>query len=398
MHSWHDRLAPALQELQAQDAYRRRRLLGSAQGPKVLVDDRHLINFSSNDYLGLASHPKVVEAFSAAAHMHGVGSGASHLVVGHHQLHHQLEDALARHTGRDRALLFSCGYMANLAVLQALTKKNDIVYSDKLNHASLVDGVLASDAKLIRYKHNSIDHLNSLIKKPLQHSGMIVTDSVFSMDGDVAPINELADIAVRHQLALMVDDAHAFGVLGATGAGSAEYFGLNQQQLPIIMGTLGKAVGVMGAFVAGSEELIETLIQRARNYIYTTALPPACSAAAMTALQVCQSEPQRREHLAQLVRRFQAGCEDFGLNLHPKQNAELVTPIQPVLAGSNEKALALSDYLLQRGILAAAIRPPTVPEGTARLRISFSAAHTEEQVDDLLNVLESGSQKVGLAA
>ncbi|MCH1488574.1 MAG: 8-amino-7-oxononanoate synthase [Pseudomonadales bacterium] len=393
MGNWLGQLAPQLQQAQSTDAYRRRREINSAQGPSVSVDGRRMLNFSSNDYLALANHPQVVEAFTDAAGRYGVGSGASHLVVGHHALHHQLECALADYTGRQRALVFSSGYMANLGLLQALLGKGDSLFQDKLNHASLIDGGLACGAKQLRYRHKDIEHLESLLQKHGQGRAMLVTDGVFSMDGDLAPLAQLATLADRYKAVLMVDDAHGFGVLGETGAGSAQYAHLNQHQVPILMGTLGKALGVAGAFIAGSNDLIETLVQSARNYTYTTALPAACAAATLAALRISRSEPQRREHLQSLLKQFKSGCQSRGIPL-PVGEAPL-TPIVPIIVGSNQRALALSNYLGRHDMLAIAIRPPTVPLGSARLRISFSAGHSADDVTSLLNVLESGCKEIG---
>ncbi|MEZ7984872.1 MAG: 8-amino-7-oxononanoate synthase, partial [Pseudomonadales bacterium] len=283
-------MAPALASRQQEKLYRQRFTLDTAQGPLVQLKGHEYLNFSSNDYLGLANHPSVISAFQSSAEQYGVGAGASHLVVGHQQPHEQLEVALAAFTGRDRALLFSSGYMANLGVLKALLAKDDVIIQDKLNHASLIDGGLASGAQLLRYRHNDLDHLEQLLtKSAIADRGarkILAVDGVFSMDGDIAPLDTLADICNKHDVALMVDDAHGFGVLGEQGAGCSEHFGLDQQRLPIIMGTLGKAFGVSGAFVAGSHEMIETLIQFSRTYIYTTALPPACASAALQSLSI----------------------------------------------------------------------------------------------------------------
>ncbi|NNL56613.1 MAG: 8-amino-7-oxononanoate synthase [Pseudomonadales bacterium] len=398
MANWLAQLAPVLEQRKALAAVRSRRASASAQGPEVVHAGRRLLNFSSNDYLGLAAHPRVIEAFTGAAAEHGVGSGASHLVVGHHQLHQQLEQRLAELTGRERALVFSSGYMANLGVLQTLLGKGDTLFQDRLNHASLVDGGLACKAQQWRYRHKDMQHLETLLQSRARGRAMIVTDGVFSMDGDLAPLANIASLAERYAAVLMVDDAHGFGVLGDSGAGSAELAGLNAQQLPILMGTLGKAMGVAGAFVAGSETLVETLLQTSRNYIYTTALPPACAAAALAALQVNASEPQRRAHLQALVRYFQQACAARGINVGSIEQGLSPTPIQPLIVGSNSAALALADYLYQRNILVVAIRPPTVPPGSARLRISFSASHTRAQVDQLLDVLQQGVLELGLAA
>lgn len=379
-------LATALNERKQQHLYRQRRVLESAQGAEVVVDGRSCINFCSNDYLGLANHPDVSAAFKAAVDQYGVGSGASHLVCGHSALHHKLEQELAEFTGRDRALLFSTGYMANLGVVNALLGKRDFVFEDKLNHASLLDAGLLSGARFQRFLHNDMSNLEARLKKACANNfegrKLIVVDSVFSMDGDLAPLSELAALAQQYDAWLMADDAHGFGVLGASGAGSAEHFSLDQQQLPILMGTLGKGLGSFGAFVAGSEELIETLIQFARPYIYTTALPPAVAAASAASLKIVREDSARRQRLQKLISDFKNGAAGLGLQLMPSD-----TPIQPLLVGPSSKALAISEALAQRGLMVGAIRPPTVPEGTARLRITLSAAHTDAQLQQLLTAL-----------
>ena len=381
-----DVLQPALAERRAQRLYRARRVVASAPGPQLFVDGESCLAFCSNDYLGLANHPEVIAAFQHAAAEYGVGSSASHLVCGHTALHHRLEEALAEYTGRPRALLFSTGYMANLGVITALLGKTDFIFEDKLNHASLLDGGLLSGARFQRFLHNDVDNLEQrLARVPRGIDGgrkLIAVDGVFSMDGDCAPLPELAALAARHDAWLMVDDAHGFGVLGARGAGCAEHFDLDATQLPILMGTLGKAIGTFGAFVAGSEALIETLVQFARPYIYTTALPPAVAAATLRSLELVAREDWRREHLRDLIRHFRSGAEQLGLRLCPS-----ATAIQPLLIGDAGAALRWSEQLAERGILVGAIRPPTVPANSSRLRITLSAAHTAEQVDRLLEAL-----------
>ncbi|NNC54370.1 MAG: 8-amino-7-oxononanoate synthase, partial [Pseudomonadales bacterium] len=356
-----------------------------AQAASIDVDGQTLHNFSSNDYLGLANHPGVIEAFRDAASRYGVGAGASHLVCGHSALHEQLECALAEFTGRDRALLFSSGYMANMAVLKTLAGSGDSIFQDKLNHASLIDGGLASGAAHFRYRHNDLAHLASMLPRRRKGQPIIATDTVFSMDGDCAQLAELAAYAQQQDAVLVADDAHGFGVLGANGAGLAEQACLDQQALPVLIATFGKALGVHGAFVAGSEAVIETLLQRARQYIYTTAMPPASAAAVLAALSISAAEPQRRAHLRTLVQHFKRGCQSLALPLMFPEGED--TPIQPLLVGDNQAALDISGEVRKRQILAVAIRPPTVPPGTARLRISFSAAHSIEQVDHLLDAL-----------
>ncbi len=376
------KLASALAERQAQHLYRCRKVTTSAQGVELGVAGDNKLNFCSNDYLGLANHPLIVDAFKRAADRYGVGSGASHLVCGHSAEHHLLEEELAVFTGRERALLFSTGYMANIGCVNALMGRRDAVFEDRLNHASLLDAGLSSGAQFQRFAHNDLADLKRRLNKTEAHRRLILVDGVFSMDGDFAPLVELAQMAADHEAWLMVDDAHGFAVLGETGAGVSEHFGLSQQQLPVLMCTLGKAAGTFGAFVAGSEALIETLIQEARTYIYTTALPPAVAAAARASLEVIRTESWRREHLRQLIAQFRRGAQQLGLTLMDSQ-----TPIQPLLIGDPAKALQASESLFEKGILISAIRPPTVPKGTARLRITLSAAHSTDQVNHLLSVL-----------
>ena len=365
--------------------YRQRAAISTGQKPNLVIDGKAYLAFSSNDYLGLACHPKLVSTFQKAAEQYGVGSGASHLVTGHSQAHHELEEALAAYVGRPRALLFSTGYMANIGAVNALLKRQDAVFEDRLNHASLLDAGLFSSAAFNRYPHNDVNHLSSLLEKSSGENKLIVTDSVFSMDGDIAPLDELIQAAKSHDAWLMVDDAHGFGVLGDKGQGclglaNQSSYGVDDVQ--VYMGTLGKAMGTSGAFIAGSESLIELLIQKARSYIYTTAMPPAVAAATLVSLELSERESWRRDKLISLVQRFQAGMKALPYELMPS-----LTPIQPILVGSAEKALALSQFLKERHIWVNAIRPPTVPMGAARLRVTLTAAHTEEQVDHLLTVL-----------
>ncbi|SDZ86873.1 8-amino-7-oxononanoate synthase [Thiothrix caldifontis] len=365
--------------------YRSTRISDSPQHPHMHIDGKPLLAFCSNDYLGLANHPAVIQAFQQAANIYGVGSGAAHLVNGHSRPHQQLEEALAAFTGRERALLFSTGYMANLGVVNALLSgRNDVVYADRLNHASLVDAGLLSGAKLIRYPHNDTTSLGKrlLAQADNANTQLILTDGVFSMDGDVAPLAKLAVMARHHDAWLMVDDAHGFGVLGNTGAGLVEAQGLTPTDVPILMATLGKALGTAGAFIAGSHDLIEYLIQTARTFIYTTAQPPAIAAATLASLQLVQTESWRREQLLALIQQFRQGATQLGLPLMASDTA-----IQPILVGSSGQALAISRQLEERGLLVTAIRPPTVPDGTARLRVTLSAAHTATDVEQLLTAL-----------
>jgi 8-amino-7-oxononanoate synthase len=332
--------------------------------------------------MGLANHPEVIAAWRAGAERWGVGGGASHLVIGHSTPHHELEEALADLTGRPRALLFSNGYMANLGAVTALVGQGDTVLEDRLNHASLLDAGLLSGARFSRYLHNDADSLNARLEKAVGDT-LVVTDGVFSMDGDIADLPTLAKTAKAKNAWLMVDDAHGFGPLGANGAGIVEHFGLGIEDVPVLIGTLGKSFGTAGAFVAGSEELIETLIQFARPYIYTTSQPPALACATLKSLQLLRSEHWRREHLAALIKQFRAGAQAIGLEL-----MDSFTPIQPILIGDSGRALRLSQMLRERGLMVTAIRPPTVPAGSARLRVTLSAAHSQAQVQLLLEALE----------
>lgn len=376
-------LAANLTLRRQQHLYRQRRILESPQQAQLTLDGKEYLAFCSNDYLGLANHPDVVAAFKHAVDRYGVGSGASHLVCGHSEEHHRLEEELAVFTGRERVLLFSTGYMANIGTINALLGKNDFIFEDKLNHASLLDAGLSCGARFQRFHHNNMDDLERRLSTAKGGRKLIVVDGVFSMDGDYAPLTELSALAEKYDASLMVDDAHGFGCIGQQGQGCTEFFDLNATELPILMCTLGKAVGTFGAFVAGSEALIETLIQHARTYIYTTALPPAVAAATRASLKVIQQEAWRRERLQMLIKRFRCGAEQLGLSLMESQTA-----IQPLLIGDAQRAMQISTALADKGVLISAIRPPTVPVDTARLRITLSAAHSEQDIDQLLLVLE----------
>jgi 8-amino-7-oxononanoate synthase len=376
-------LTPELAALKEKSLYRLRRLLDGPQGPEITADGQALLNFSSNDYLGLAADPRLAEAAKRGLDKYGTGSGAAHLVTGHTSAHHALEEELAAFCGRPRALFFSSGYMANLGIAGALVGRGDRVLEDRLNHASLLDAGLLSGARFARYAHCDASSLQAELQDG-KGRALVMTDGVFSMDGDIAPLPTLAQASDDAGAFLSVDDAHGFGVIGAGGRGSVEYHGLGPERVPLYMATLGKACGVSGAFVAGSEALVETLIQRARTYIYTTAAPAALAEAARTALKLMQSETWRRDHLDALIARFRSGAAQLGLTL-----MESSTAIQPLLVGEAERALSLSRQLQERGLLVAAIRPPTVPAGSARLRITLTAAHTQRQVDRLLAALGS---------
>ena len=376
---------------QHQSRYRQRKLLQSPQGVEVLVDGKRCLGFSSNDYLGLANHPALIAAFQQATNRYGVGSGASHLVSGHGAEHEALEEELAEFTGRPRALLFSTGYMANVGMIRALMSHGDLVVQDKLNHASLLDGGFLCRAQFERYTHGDITAAQVLLAGTSAQRKLLATDGVFSMDGDLADLPALADIADQNNAWLLVDDAHGFGVLGASGRGICEHFAMDLNRLPILVGTLGKSFGTFGAFVAGSETLIESLIQFARTYIYTTALPPAVAAATRAALTLIDSESWRREKLQFLIAHFQQGAAERGIPVMASP-----TPIQPVLIGDDESVIKIGEYLLKAGFWTGAIRPPTVPEGSARLRITLTAEHDVKQLDALLDTLALALKNIGI--
>ena len=361
---------------------RRTRVTRSAQSfPTIELNGQELVNFAANDYLGLAAEPRVAEALAEGARRWGAGAGAAHLLSGHTRAHEEFEEALADFLGCEAALLFSTGYMANLGAVGAIVDRTGSVVEDKLNHASLIDAAILSRARLLRYAHADVQAAGARLEQAAG-TRLLVTDGVFSMDGDLAPLPELTALAERHDAVFMVDDAHGFGVLGDGGRGSLEHCGLEPGSVPIHVVTLGKALGVFGAAVAGDRVLIDTLVQRARPWIYTTALPPALASAMTAALALLREEGWRRERVNAHVARFRAACLGAGFEL---MNSE--TPIQPVLVGESERALAVSARLGERGFYVPAIRPPTVPQGSARLRITLSAAHTTEQVDALVSAL-----------
>jgi len=376
------RLRAELAELADQQLLRVRRLINSPQNIDIRVGGESLLSFSSNDYLGLAADARVVAAFAEGLKRYGAGSGASHLVTGHSEAHHALEEELAAFAGTERALLFSTGYMANLAVAGTLLDRHGTVFEDRLNHASLIDAARLSDARVKRFHHGDVARLATQLAGTEGDGKLILTDGVFSMDGDLARLPELLELARRYQSWLLVDDAHGIGVLGKAGRGTFAHYGLVPRAPAILLGTLGKAFGTFGAFVAGEADLVEYLVQRARPYIYTTALPPAVAEATRTSLRIVQDEGWRRDVLRERIAQFRAGAKQLGYTL-----PDSPTPIQPLIFGSADAALAASEALRKRGILAPAIRPPTVPAGTSRLRISLSATHTQAHVEQLLSAL-----------
>ncbi len=387
-------LEPALAEIEQQHLRRRRATVEGypekGSHTHVVVGGQRLVDFSSNDYLGLAAHPALAAAMAECAARCGAGSGASHLVSGHGREHAALEEELAAFMGRDRALLFSTGYMANLGVVTALAGRGESVLLDRLSHASLIDAGLLSGARFRRYPHNDAAAARRLLAEGTPPTSVLATDGVFSMDGDIAPLVALSEAAHAHDAWLVVDDAHGIGVLGAHGRGTVELSGLDGGQVPVLVGTLGKALGSFGAFAAGSAELIELLIQRARPYIYTTALPQPVAAATRAALRLAREETWRRERVLALTARFRAAAEQAGVPL-----ADSVTPIQPIPLGSAEAALAAQHALREAGFWVVAIRSPTVPAGAERLRVTLTAGHQESEIDALVDAL---SRTCGAAA
>ncbi|MBE0440080.1 MAG: 8-amino-7-oxononanoate synthase [Gammaproteobacteria bacterium] len=381
---WSEQLANALSERKTRGRYRQQRVRSGQQGVDITLDGQRFLSFCSNDYLGLANHPALKKAFIDSVERDGVGSGAAHLLTGHSCYHDQLEQALADFTGHQRALLFSSGYQANLGVIDGLMARDDVIIQDKLNHASLLDGGRLSPAKQLRYQHNDMTALaRRLTSTQSVERKLIVSDAVFSMDGDIAPLADIMDLANTYQAGVVIDDAHGFGVLGQTGRGSIEHWQLSADNLPIVVGTFGKAFGTAGAFVAADNDVIETLIQQARSYVYTTAQPAAVAAATLASLKLVQTETWRRDTLQALIAQFRQGAEQLGLEL-----MQSFTAIQPVVIGDDQKAIQIGKALEQKGLLVGVIRPPTVPEGSARLRITLSANHTQQHVVQLLDALE----------
>jgi 8-amino-7-oxononanoate synthase len=377
-----------LRDREQQGLYRRRRIIGSPQGRELTVGDKRLLNFCSNDYLGLAGDTRVRKAFRLALDEWGVGSGASHLVSGHTRAHEQLEEALAEFTGRPRCLLFSSGYAANMGTINGLLTTTDHVFEDRLNHASLLDGGRISGARFKRFTHRDVNDLDNKLAEVADSTTrkLVISDGTFSMDGTTCDVDATAEVARKHGAWLMLDEAHSLGVLGKRGCGLVDPELLGTNDVQILIGTLGKALGTQGGFVAGTEELIETLIQQARTYIYSTALPSAVAMATLTSLKIAADEEWRRERLHELVQRFRAGAEQLGLEL-----LDSVTPIQPIVLGDAKHAVQLSTALEDQGVLIAAIRPPTVPAGTSRLRVTFTSEHTDEDLDRLLTALEKAT-------
>jgi 8-amino-7-oxononanoate synthase len=364
--------------------------LESGQSPEVTIDGRRYILLGSNNYLGLTTHPKVKEAARLALERYGTGSGGSRLVSGSTDLHRELEERIASFKKTEAAILFSSGYLANVGTISALVGPGDIIYSDELNHASIIDGCRLSHAEIRVYKHRDLDHLGFLISSDRTRGGkkLIVTDTVFSMDGDLAPLSELVEIAEQHSAMLMVDEAHATGVLGKRGSGATEHFGV-EERIPIVMGTLSKAVGSLGGYVAGSRRLIDFLRNRARTYIFDTSLPASSLAASIAAIDIIEFEPERRKHLWDLIERLKSGLRDIGLNILPSNSAVI-----PVLVGEAQTALDFARVLRENGVFTPAVRPPSVPPGMCRIRATLMATHNEGHIEPVLRAFKAAHDSV----
>ncbi|WP_196140426.1 8-amino-7-oxononanoate synthase [Aliikangiella sp. G2MR2-5] len=378
-------LESKLLEIEGSGLLRRRKTLSGSQGTRITIDGKSFLNFASNDYLGIAESKEARDAVTKSLHEFGFGSGASHLVVGHQSPHDNFEKAMAEFLERESTLSFSSGYMANLGILQSLATKGDVIIADKLNHASLIDGVKLSGAESKRYPHCDLDALEKRLAASGQNK-FVVTDSVFSMDGDIAPLPDIVGLCQKYEAILIVDDAHGFGVLGENGRGICEHFELTQKQLPVLMTTLGKALGGNGAVVSGDKKLVDYLIQVARSYIYTTAMPASVAAGNLANLKLLMDNNERVEKLRQNISYFKMGFEVRALS----KRVQLMpsnTAIQPVVIGDNQKLIVLNEKLESRGILVGAIRPPTVPKNSARLRVTISSGHSQTQINELLDIL-----------
>lgn len=385
-----------LEELKSRGLYRKLRTVETAQGHKVRIDGKEVILLCSNDYLGLANDRRVKEAARKAITKYGFGAGASRLVSGNMTLHRELEERIARFKGTEAALLFNSGYAANTGVIPALAGRGDLIFSDRLNHASIVDGCRLSLAEVRRYRHLDMNALERYLEHASEDEVMyaqklIVTDGVFSMDGDIAPLDRIIKHANAHGAMVMVDEAHGTGVLGAKGRGSAEYLGIDANDITVNMGTLGKALGAYGAYVAGTKSLIDYLMNRSRSFIYSTALPPGTVAAALAAIDIVEKEPERREKLLKNVKFLKEGLDSLGFETMNSQ-----TQIIPVLAGESSLACEMMEALFEKGVFVLAIRPPTVPEGTARLRVTLTSKHSRADISRVLDAFEKSGKEVGL--
>jgi len=381
---WRNELRQQRDQRKSDSLWRSRRTVDSPPDREIQIGDRKLLNFCSNNYLSLANHPALIEAATAAAARYGTSTSASHLIAGHNTLHAELEESLAKFTGAEKAILFSTGYMANLAVPDTLLGRNDLLVQDRLNHASIIDGGKITNAKVRRYAHNDVQAAADILGKSDHHRKLLITDGVFSMDGDVAPLAQLQNVCQQHDTVLMVDDAHGFGVIGDAGLGSLENAGLVPKDNILLLGTLSKGCGSFGAFIAGDAVYIDSLVQHARSYIYTTALPSPVVAASIKAIELIQNESWRREKLHDNIQYFRKRAQQNEIPL-----TDSTTPIQPIIFGDNLATLKLSEQLYQQGFMVVAIRPPTVAVGQARLRITLMTDHTHSDIDRLVDTLGS---------
>ncbi len=380
--SWlNDFLKTELKKIEGQQLLRTLRIVTSQQAAKITLNGREIVNFSSNNYLGLANHPEIIEAFLEAATKWGIGAGAARLIVGNHLPHSELEDYIAEFKNKEAALVYTSGYHANVGIISALMGKEDEIFSDQLNHASIIDGCRLSKAKISIYRHRDVEHLEELLRQSKARKKLIVTDSAFSMDGDLAPLSEVVEIAEKYDAAVMIDEAHATGVFGPEGKGLAYHLGL-QDRIEIQMGTLGKAVGVFGGYVVGSRDLINFLINRSRSFIFTTGYPIPVAAAVKKALEILRKDEERRKKLWQNVEFFRKKGEEIF-----QTEIKIESPIIPVIIGEPDDTVEVSSFLLDKGFYVGAIRPPTVPSGTSRLRISIMATHGEEEIEGLITAL-----------
>ena len=379
-----------LGRIKEKDLFRILTELETGQSPDITIDGKNYILLGSNGYLGLSVDPAVKEAARKALEKYGAGSGGSRLVSGSTDLHRELEDRIAGFKKTEAAILFSSGYLANVGTISSLVGEGDVVYSDELNHASIIDGCRLSKAEIKIYPHLDTGRLESLLREDNGRKcrKLVVTDTVFSMDGDVAPLKEITELSEKYGAALMVDEAHATGVLGKRGSGATEYFGV-EERVPVVMGTLSKAVGSLGGYVAGSQKLVDFIRNRVRSYIFDTSLPAPSLAASIAAIHIIENEPERRECLWSLIHRFKAGIESMGLTVMPSDSA-----IVPVLVGEAAPALRFAAVLRERGVYTPAVRPPSVPPGMCRIRVTLMATHTEEQIDAALDAFQAARDAV----
>jgi glycine C-acetyltransferase/8-amino-7-oxononanoate synthase len=385
-------IAERLEELRDRGLHRRLRLIGGPQGPRVTLNGKQVLLLCSNDYLGLANHPKVRGAAAEAAMRWGAGAGASRLISGNMQPHSRLEKRLAAFKGYESALLFGSGYLANTGTIAALAKEGEVVFSDELNHASIIDGCRLSRAETFVYRHADVEHLTWGLRKAGTRAALIVTDGVFSMDGDIAPLAELAELAKAHDCRLMVDEAHATGAIGPGGRGSVAAAGLSGE-VDVVMGTLGKALGSYGAYVCADRETTDYLLNTARSFIFSTALPPSVAAAGMAALELLESQPERVERLGANAATLRRALIDEGLEVGGTE-----TQIVPVPVGDAGSAMDLCERLLERGVFAQGIRPPTVPEGSSRLRFTVMSTHRREELERAAKLVGSAARELGIGA